>query len=145
MSQFGRFISVLVVAGAALLQLTSRLYLWGVKPDLTLVLILVFSIFNRSWIYRFVLIILGVSILKFYQGVDIDSLIFAVITLLSILLIDYLPWQNFVSYFLVIVLATVVLNASGFAPLVALVESIYNLLLFSIIYLVVSRIYAKKI
>lgn len=145
MSPFERFISVLLVAGAALFQLTNLAYFGGIKPDLTLVLILVFSIFDRSWIYRLILLIVGGTLLKFYSGLDIQALVFPFAALLSILLIDYLPALGFISYSLAALVGTAVLSVPGFSPPVLLTEAVYNLLLLWAFYYIVSRIYAKKV
>lgn len=145
MSPLGLFVSILSVAGAALLQLTSFTFLWGVKPNLTLVLILIFSVAVRSWTYRFILLVVGGTFLKFYTGKDIGVFIFPSITLLAILLTDYLPWQSVINYSLSVIIATVILNIPGSSLEVVSLETVYNLVLFWTGHYILSKVNAKKI
>lgn len=145
MSPLGRLISVFLVLGAALLQLTSFTFLWGVKPNLTLILILLFSVAVRSWTYRLILLVVGGTFLKFYAGKDISTFIFPLITMLAILLTDYLPWQSAINYSLAVITATVILNIPGSSLGIVFLEAVYNLVLFWTGHYILSKVNAKKI
>lgn len=133
--------SFLAAALIAFVQTTNWLLLGAIiKPNLILATLIVLALINPSWIRRAVLVAAAALILKFTPGFAIADLIFVSAALLSILLLDFLPWQGSVNLFTAVVAGTVIMNLQHLALLPLAYEIILNLLIAFILYTLLKLI-----
>jgi len=138
------FIVDLLLVGLAALYQNTPLSFWGVKPNLTLVLLLILGLVHQSWVQRITLIAIGTLLLKFSPLINIDDLFFIASVALGFAVIDYLPWRKIISLGLVLPLATFILNLQAFDLSRFMIELILNLGFGFIVALALKLTYAKE-
>ncbi len=82
--------------------------------------------------------------MKFEPGIDIGNLTFIIVSLIAILLIEYLPWQKPISAALAVTLATLAMNFSNFSYYSFIKEAVFNLALVFIIIGLTRYLYGKE-
>lgn len=126
-----RFIANLaLIVLAALLQLTNYAFIFGIKPNFVLILILILSIHYKDWLKRAILILVAAIILKFGQGIEIQSALFILSALFGMLIVDKFPSFKFVNLLLALVIATFTINIIHFELWTIFKEALYNILIF---------------
>lgn len=126
---FRFIISIVFVGFAALTQLTSYAFIGSVKPNLTLVVLLVLSLIYNDWFRRAVLIFLAALFLKFGPGVEAQNVMFIIGALFGIFVIDKIPSVKFVNLLLAVIVGTLTINIINFEIWTALMETLYNLVI----------------
>lgn len=145
MSKLGLYVlSLIAIALVGLWQLSSLAYVGGLKPNWLLVILLTLSQINRSWFFRFLSVLLGTFFIKFREMFNFSDLIFPLTVLSGMALIDYLPWPSGITPFLVVILATFIINLENFQSQVFLLETVYNLLLTALFFWLISKIHATR-
>ena|SRR3990167_9404604 len=124
-----RFIpSIFLLVFASLTQLTSYAFVGSLKPNLTLVVLLVISIIYKDWLRRATLIFLAALLLKFGQGLEVQNVMFILSALLGIFLIDRIPSIKFVNLVLAVIVSTLTINITNFEAWTVFTEMLYNLI-----------------
>ena len=139
------FVSVLTVATAALLQTTEAIAFGPIKPNLVLILIVILSSIYKDWSYRFILVLTGATILKFSELFQLSDLVLIAALLLSIVIIDYLPWRKLINIELAVILGTLILNLVVFTPTTLILETLTNVILTVAIFIIAHIIYEEEI
>lgn len=138
------FIVELFLVGLVALGQSTSLFFWGVKPNLTLVLILALGVITKSWFRRIILIVIGAFFLKFSPLINLNDFLFIATVLLALAILDYLPWRKIISLGLLLGAATFVLNLQTFDFPRFLIELSLNLGFALIVVLVLKLTYAKE-
>src|SRR3989338_1004781 len=124
-----RFIpSIVLVVFASLTQLNSYAFVGSLKPDFTLVVLLLLSFVYKDWLRRATLIFLAALILKFGPGVEVQNVLFIIGTLLGIFVIDKVPSTKLINLILAVIVGTLTVNIINFEVRTVLVETLYNLI-----------------
>jgi hypothetical protein len=143
-----RFITNLAsVVLAGFIQSTPWFAIAGVKPNLVLVLTLIFFIvFEYDWLERVALALTAELSLQFAPTPDTYGFVFLGVVIVCGLAIDYLHLQPRLTLAVTTVFATVILNIVGALQWVVMTEeTIYNLVLAAVIYALIEFIYGKKL
>lgn len=135
---FQFILSAIAVFIAGLFQL-SNIFVFGVKPNIALVLVLSLSLVNKEWIERVILILAACVSLSFAPFFDSEVILSAGILVLGIWLIDNLPWTQLMNLAAVAVTATFAVNVYNFDIRSVLIETIYNLILAAIFFNLIKR------
>lgn len=140
MSYKNRIIVFLLVAVAAWLQNTEMLTLYGVKPNLALVLLIILAGITSSLVFFSSLVIVSVLVLQNVFFVSWPTIVFILLTFLIFFLLKRLPWRTTINIFTTIVLFSVIFLILV-EPLfvinnvrVIIQELIYNVILGIILY-----------
>jgi len=126
-----RFIvSTILIFFGSLVQVTNIPLVNGVKPNISIVLLVVLSVFETDWIKRGVLVLIAATILTFDQFVSWFDAIFLLTALLVIALPDVMPWKRFFNVLVSVSIGTLILNiALVFVFKIFLIELTANLFL----------------
>jgi hypothetical protein len=140
-------ISLIAVALAGIIQTTPWFQIAGVKPDLVLVLALIFiSVLNRDWIERFAIILTAELFLGLTPSPDLYGSIFMGLLIIAALVLDYLRLQPKIGLTITVAVATIILNLSGSWSLQTIIlETLYNLVAFIIIYTLTEHLWPNDI
>lgn len=123
-----RFIlSVILVAFAALAQLTNYVFVGSIKPNFALVIILLFSLVYKDWLRRAIFIFLAALFLKFGSGVEIQNILFIISSFLGIFMLDKIPSIKLVNLILAVIAGTLTVNIINFEVWRVIMETFYNL------------------
>src|SRR3990167_6548332 len=77
---------------------TSSLILWfGIKPNLVLALLIAFALVERDWLRRLAVTFTALFILNFAPSITLFGFYIAAVFLLAQVLLDLLPWQPLVN------------------------------------------------
>jgi|GEM_PF-2951728 hypothetical protein len=111
----------------------------GIQVNLVLVCTIVFSIFEKDWFKRLLLIILASVILSFGPSLDFDTLSRIIILVVSVILLDVLRWERLINAALIIPIATIlsdmqILNRGD----IIFREIIWNLTAMALLVLVIT-------
>jgi len=143
-----RFItSLALVVLAASVQLTGYSYIGGLKPNLTLILLLVLFLSYKDWLRRAIIIFIAALVLRFGPGLEIENIMFIASAILGAFLIDKIPSWKFVNLIVATVIGTLLINIIHFDFLIVLTETGYNLViaaLFFAIYKLWQEKYERK-
>lgn len=115
-----------ILSLASLLQLTPFLMLSGMKPNLALVLIIIFSVFEADWVYRAFWILLPALLLKSAPGIDTGTLVFMASAVIACLFMDHLPWRKEINAAGALMLGTVIGAMPAFSFERVFIELLYN-------------------
>jgi len=137
--------SALLVVIIALFQLTSYSFIGSIKPNLSLILILIFSLMNKEWVLRLILIFAAALLLRFSVSFETQNVLFIISSIVGMIIIDYLPWKPVLNIIFAIIIATLLSNIIDFNFYRVLTEAGYNVILGFIVFLIIQRIYGKKI
>jgi len=143
-----RFITSLVsVVIAGFIQSAPWFAIAGVKPDLVLVLTLIFFVvLGHDWIERLALALTAELSLQFAPPPDAYGFTFLGAAIVCGLAMDYLRLQPRLTLAVTTVFATVALNVVGSLQWVVMIEeTIYNLALAMAIYTFIEFAYGKKL
>jgi len=140
-------ISLIVIALSGFIQSASWFSIAGVKPNLVLVLTLVFfALLERGWVERLAIALTAELSIQFAPLPDIYGIVFLFVVIVCGIAMDYLRLQPILVLTGLVIVSTVTLNVIGSVQFViALEEVIYNLVLVWIIYLAIEFLYGKKI
>ena len=143
---------LLFVVTAAILQQLPGLQLAGVRPNWTLVALLLAGFLVRDWVEYLLLVAAPAPLLNVW-GSHPQTLAAAALAATAVaakLLRSILPWQSFLNYLLLVALATpafYLLIDRAFlisrSPLF-FQELLYNLILGAVLFLAATRFYHKK-
>lgn len=137
--------SALLVIIVSLFQLTSYSFIGGIKPNLSLIFILIFSLINKEWVLRLNLIFIAALLLRFSVSFEAQNILFIASSIAGIIIIDYLPWKSALNIISAIIAATVLSNILDFNSYRFFAEAGYNIVFGFIVFLIIKRIYGKKI
>ncbi len=139
-----RFIaSVFIVTVASLFQLSNYGFIGNIKPDITLVLLIVLSLVYTNWTERTLLIFISSIILKFGGGLDLQNAVFVISSILSMVAVDKFPFHKLVNAILALLVSTLTINLVHFNFNVFIAEIFYNLTLF-FLFFEIQRLWQKK-
>ena len=140
-----RFInSLLAIASAALIQNTNLLEFWTIKPNISLIFVIIFGSLEKNFLGRLILIFTAASILKFYSGIEIQNILFIITAFGTLLLVSYLPWKKSVNILMAILIGTVTMDLINFELAVAIKELAYNLSIGAITLIIIGLFEKKK-
>jgi len=137
--------SALLVVIIALFQLTSYSFIGDIKPNLSLILILIFSLINKEWVLRLILIFAAALLLRFSVSFEMQNVLFIISSIVGMIIIDYLPWKPVLNIISAIIIATLLSNIIDYNFYRVFTEAGYNVILGFIVFLIIQRIYGKKI
>lgn len=115
----------------------------GVKPNITLALVLALAGLFSDWQKKLILALIAAISVKFYVGLDPQAILFAVAAVSGIAALEYLPWKKSICGFLAIIIATAITHLIGFELITFLKTAIYNTAIFFIAFYIVDK-YAQK-
>lgn len=119
--------------------------IFGVKPNLALVAIIVVSFFIVNIWEGFLLIAIAALILKFSPGFSVEILIFSLIAAAAIIIKKYLPWRSMINLVFLIIFATLLFYIFSAPSLIIstilLKELAYNIIVGLLIFFVVLSQY----
>lgn len=122
--------SLALVVITAFIQMTNWLLIGAiVKPNLLLVVLVILATLNPGWIKRAILVLMAALIVKAGPGFVLPDLIFAAAALISIILLDVLPWQRTINTLIAASAGTLVVNLFHFTLLPIVYELTLNLFL----------------
>lgn len=135
--------SLVVLAAAALLQTTSLVFIYQVKPNLVFALLVVFAHFYKSWTKRTFLILIPALILKFSPTLSWMDIIFIASAFFIVALTDYLPWRRIINSIFTVVIGTIIIGISTLNLRILLLELTYNIILVIILFSLINWVYVK--
>lgn len=141
----GFIVAVILVVLAGLIQNTNALTFWGVKPNLTLVLLITLTFFLGETISYLLLLFLVVVILKRGGGFDAGVLALTVLALASFWFSRKLPGQAFLNNIFLLAAGTLAFylltdfRFLGSDFLAVLEEMVYNVILGIVIFFLGAR------
>ena len=139
----GSFILTVI---AASVQTTNWILVGNIiKPNLILVVLLILAFINPSWIRRAILVLTAALILKFTPGLALLDLTFIAAIVVSILLVDFLPWQQSINLFPALTIGTIIMNLNHLTFLPLVYELILNLLLAFILFILLKLIHVPQV
>lgn len=142
MSAFRFLISLSAIILASSAQL-ANIFIFGVKPNLALVLIYALSLINKSWVERGALIFASALVLSFY-AFDFRIILFVAVAILGILAIDSLPWTRILNVIMAISLGTIFMNIYNFQLETAALEIVFNLAFGAVLFMIVGNDIPKQ-
>ena len=137
-------VSALALSGAAFLQTTSVLIIGFVKPNIVLALLAVLAHEHKSWTERLFLVLIPAFVLKFSPLIGWPDVIFIVSALLTLALVDYLPWRKLLNSLSATAVGTLAVNLYSFNVTSVSIELFINLILVVFFFVVVELINEKK-
>jgi hypothetical protein len=141
-----RFIfSALLVVIVTLFQLTSYSFIGIIKPNFPLILILIFSLVNKQWVERLILVFVSALLLRYSTSFELQNILFIASLMAGMIIIDYLPWKPVLNIIFAIIVATIISNISNLDSYGFLMEVGYNIIFGFIAFWIFSFIYGKKI
>src|SRR3989344_4368363 len=139
----GSFILTVI---AASVQTTNWILVGNIiKPNLILVVLLILAFINPSWIRRAILVLAAALILKFTPGLALLDLTFIAAIVVSILPVDFLPWQQSINLFPALTIGTIIMNLNHLTFLPLVYELILNLLLAFILFVLLKLIHVPQV
>ncbi len=139
----GSFILTII---AAFFQATNWiLFDATIKPNLIFVVLMILGIINSSWVKRAILILVAALILKFTPGFSLLDLTFIGATVASIILMDFLPWQQPINLLLAVTIGTIIINLDRLTFLPLTYELILNLLLAFVLFSLLKLVHVPQI
>ncbi|MEE8131541.1 MAG: hypothetical protein V3T98_00620 [Candidatus Paceibacterota bacterium] len=141
------FIFILLVSLLVFLQVLD-FSIFGVKPNLAMVAIIVAAFFVADIWEGFLLVAIAALILKFSPGFSGEILIFSLITAVAIIVKKYLPWRSIINILFLIITATLlfyVFSAPGLiVSTIFLKEIIYNIIVGFFIFAALNYFISKR-
>ena len=122
-----------VVLGAIIQN--SNFAILGVKPNFVLVIILAFGLLESDWLKRFILVLLAIATLIIEPNIGIETILAALIFVIALILLDFLPWKGVANSALDLTICTLLINLNVFRFGVFFTEAIYNLSLLGLLVL----------
>jgi len=115
----------------------------GVKPNFALAAVVAFLFFAGDIFEGLFLITLSSLILKFSPIAGKDILVYFFVCVAILLIKKYLPWQNFLGNLVLVSFSTLLFYAFLFSNSIAspvfFKEIVYNIIVSSVVFLVLSR------
>ncbi len=100
------FLLIILVSLLIFIQTFFGFSVFGVKPNLALIVVVATFFFIVGIWEGFLLAALAVLILKFSPVVGTEILIFSLIVVGALIIKNYLPWRNFLNFLFLIVAGT---------------------------------------
>lgn len=136
-------VSILAVAGFGILQVED-IYIFGVKPNLILPVVLLAGLVNRSWLQRAVLALAALITVQFYPGVELGGILFLTAIAAGFLILNSFPTKTIMNFLTAVAAGTLIINLHNFILKIFIIESAYNLIFAGIIYLIVDKYYGLE-
>lgn len=125
-----RFIAnVFIVILVSLFQLSNYAFIGEIKPNIVLALLIVISLVYTSWTERILLILVSAVILKFGDGFDLQNTIFIISSILSMGIVDKLPFAKLTNAISALLISTLAINLVHLNFIILTTEAFYNLAL----------------
>lgn len=127
-----------LVAGAV--QVNSPIDFWGIKPNLILIVLIVFGFFTENFIFFLILTLLGSIGIKFMPGLGLDAVAIAVVALCAFIVKSRAVSGGLLGVTILLALGTFgtyLIVSPGFFYnhfLVVLIEAVYNVVLGAILF-----------
>lgn len=141
----------LLVAAAGFIQNTDALNAFGVKPNLTLVVLVALSFFVPKFYEYLILVLEAVLLLRFETRFEVSLLIFAGLAFVVFWLCEKMPSSNFLNNMILAGTATILFYLISdwffFARETALIfkEAVYNIAIGMIVFSALNLLnYGKK-
>jgi hypothetical protein len=99
-------ILIILVILSAFLQSFFGFSIFGVKPNLALVVVVAASFFVAGILEGFLLAALAALILKFAPAAGTEILAFSLIAAGAVIVKNHLPWRNFLNFLFLIIAGT---------------------------------------
>lgn len=106
-----RLISLILLVAVLTLIQSFGFSVFGVKPNLSLVAVIVVSFFIADAWEGFLSAAIAAFLLKFSPAITRELIVFIAIAVVAILVKNYLPWRRFLNSLILISLATLVFYA----------------------------------
>lgn len=133
-------VNSILVAIASILQTTSLFSIGGIKPNLTLVLLLVIGIYEEKWPRRIILILISMLFLKLSVYPSISIIAFGSYVALGMWLIDHLPWRKEFNGIISLAAIFIIQNLFSYPLVIAGWEFIYNFVFGALFVLIIKAI-----
>ncbi len=112
---------------------------------MSLVAILIFSLINKEWVSRLILVFIAALLLRFSASFEAQNILFIASSIIGIIIVDYLPWKPVLNIIFAIIAATILSNILDFDSYRFFTEAGYNIILGFVVFWIIQRIYGKKI
>lgn len=139
------FASTVAISVASFLQTTELISIGLIKPNISLVLLIVLASIYKEWNYRFVLALVAGIILKFTPSFGFGDIVFLATILLGMALLDYMPWRRLINIEASVFIGTIILNLTSIVPMRIVLEIATNAILTIIVFIIAQIIYAEEI
>lgn len=143
------FIGLIIVAGV--LQNSNLFNIFGVKPNLSLVVLAALGFFAGRFLDYLILVLISGLLLKTEPGFEFAAAAFIGVVILLYFSERFLPWRSIINNLVLVAFGTAIMYFvinPGFVIAnlgVFLGEMMFNLSLGSAIFLALSRFYEKEI
>lgn len=107
--------TVMVVA-AALLQNANAASVFGIRPNLTLIILLSLSFSIKDWKFYLLLSLLGSLLLSSTAPWDESAVLMAVLLMFAYFAKNFSPWRPFFNNLLLLIAISVILDWPAFLP-----------------------------
>ena len=140
-------LAVFLVAALGMLQNTNFLNIAGVKPNLSLVLLIALSFFIRNFFVYLILVLVAGIFLRFEAAFEPANLVFTLLVVAVYLLERKLPGRQFLNSLLLTALGTfifyAVIDFSFFASYLFTIfeEMLYNIILGVLLFFISKRFF----
>jgi len=105
-------ISCALTVGLSILQTTSAVIFFGIKPNFVFALFVVIAGLEKDWLKRIAIVLLSLIMIRFTPSISWFDLIFVSTSLLIFALVDYLPWKSFITSIASVVIGTAIIEFS---------------------------------
>ncbi len=144
---FRFIVSIIVIVLGALTQFTSVASIYGVKPNIVLILLLIFSSTYTNWLERSILIFISALMLKFGSGLETQNILFIVSSCVGVMITDKFPFPKLINLTLALLTATFIINILDFEFWRVILEFSYNILIILLsfgIYKFLNKLWLKR-
>jgi len=136
--------SFLLIWVFSLSQLNQLFAIQGIQPNISLAILVVYAFMEKDWLRRSALVLLTIFLLNFSPTLGLEAIFTMIVLFIVLTLVDYFKWQPTLSAVIIVLIATILLNAFSIRPGVILIESIYNVFLVGLFGLLLSFINSKR-
>jgi len=144
-------IAVIFVLIAGVFQNTSLLQVAGIKPNISLAILITLAFFLDTLLPYLVLVLLTGILLRFEPGFELANLIFTAVVLLFFFLERRLPGQPFLNNLILIAAGTLLFYSLldwrflYAEPLTVLGEMLYNIILGALAFFMIGRLMPRSL
>ena len=114
---------------------SANIFVFGIKPNLILVGIIVLGALNKSWAEKSLLVLTSSAVLSINAPVDTGILVFSAAAFLTIFAAEKMPWTQFINLLVAISLSTIFMSLLNFDAIRAAIEMAYNIVFYMLVFL----------
>ena len=125
-------------------QSSNAIFIYGVKPNLVLALLISYALVEKDWLRRAAVLLFANVALVFGPVISWQTLYWIIIMFLSMALVDYLPWHFAANASLSLLTSVALINLESIRIPVVIMEFTYSIVLLYLFYLGFNYIKSKQ-